>query len=497
MKTPPSFEAPFTLLSPFRPATGLLLAAAALLLHLPGSARAGVVLTWDSTGTNAATPVAGPGTWSSGAANWSNGATDSGWANANGDTAQFLGSLSSAATVTLGEAITVNNLVFNNTGSQSYTISGSAANVLSVTTGQISVSTRSATIQANIGGSNGLIKSGNATLTLFLANSYTGATIIQSGILQARTTGALPTSTIVTIGDAVLNATATLDVRANQTVAGIGTAGSGTSNITNSQVAGTTILTINPDGGASPADSTVSGIIKDGDATHFLALTKAGSHTLTLTGNSNAYSGATTVTGGSLIVNGTLGTSTVNSAVTVASAGTLGGSGTIAGSVDVSGKLAAGNSIGTLSTGNLSLGGTGTLAVELGSSGGLASSDRVNVTGTVTIASGANLELTLFSGLSAAQAGDVLWLVTNNNADADSISGAFTKLNGVATTLSEGSQFTWNSQLWKITYQGNFETVDFNGAGNDIAIQVVPEPSALAPLAALAAGLLLIHRRRR
>ena len=193
-------------------------------------------------------------------------------------------------------------------------------------------------------------------------------------------------------------------------------------------------------------------------------------------------------TPGHLKVNGSL---TASSALSVA--GLLSGAGSVVPAVAVSGTLAPGNSIGPLSTGALTLGGASTFDIELGRDGLAPVSDRTIVTGGVTIDSGANLALTLFGGLSNPFAGDIFYLIANDGVDA--VSGVFTRLNGLTTTLTEGSQFSWNSQDWQITYQADVGGSSFTG-GNDVAIiAVVPEPGTLV-LAAVGIAAAAMARRR-
>jgi autotransporter-associated beta strand protein len=293
--------------------------------------------------------------------------------------------------------------------------------------------------------------------------------------------------------------------------------GSGT--ITNSSAVASTIPFSSQNG-----NKTFSGNIVDGAGTVGLNLYDA-NNTWTLSGN-NTYTGGTTINNGTLVAdhNSALGTGTttinggtleiaatrtITKAITLTSgtlvvngaintgaltltAGTIKGSGTIGQAMTIGSglTLSPGGSIGLLGTGNLTI--SGTLDNELGCSGITPVSDLVNVTGTVTLNSGANLKLTLGSGLSNPAIDDIFYLVSNDLADA--VTGVFTKLNGTATTLDEGSQFTWNTQQWKITYTANASS-GFTG-GNDIALKVMPEPATLALLGLGGLGLILGRKRR-
>ncbi len=147
----------------------------------------------------------------------------------------------------------------------------------------VTVGGNTLTSGGNIGGAFGLTKAGAGTLTLGGANTYTGATTVNAGTLQAgAATQAFGVGSAVTVA-----APGTLDLGGfDETIGSL--AGAGT--VTNSGAAKT--LT------AGNATSTVfSGVIQDGaGATGF---TKAGAGTLTLSG-ANTYTGATTVNAGTL-----------------------------------------------------------------------------------------------------------------------------------------------------------------------------------------------------
>jgi autotransporter-associated beta strand protein len=332
----------------------------------------------------------------------------------------------------------------------------------------------------------------NGMLTLSsTSNSYRGDTGIQDGILRLGASNVIPDG--ASAGNLVMNSGT---VRAgqlnlngfNETVNGLfGTSGSFTGQIYNNANATASTLTI----GGGNATSSFAGLIMNnltGNGT--VALTKIGTGTQTLSGN-NTYTGATQVNAGTLFINGNQSAATGN--LTVSAGAILSGTGTIGGAVNINGTLAAGNSIGTLSTGNLTIASTGVLDVELGRSGVTPVSDLTNVTGTVNLVSGADLDLTLSAGLATPVLDDIFYLIRNDSNDA--VTGVFTKLNGVNTTLNEGSQFSWNSLDWKITYTADFANSSFTG-GNDVAIQIVPEPTTWGLLAASLTTVMLYRRRR-
>ena len=96
-------------------------------------------------------------------------------------------------------------------------------------------------------------------------------------------------------------------------------------------------------------------------------LTKAGTGTLILTGNSNSFSGTTTVADGTLEVgSSSTPTATLGGNVTVATSATLMGHGTIGGGVTNSGTVQPGGTIGVMTiAGNYTQSSTGTLTIEI------------------------------------------------------------------------------------------------------------------------------------
>lgn len=219
-----------------------------------------------------------------------------------------------------------------------------------------------------ISGTGTLTKTGaDTTIALSGANTFTGATDITGtgGGIEVRHTGALSTSSGVSIGDGsilIMNA----DGASIQAPSGSGT------------IVATQNFTVN---GASA--STFSGNIT-GDVG--VTISKTGSGKLTLTG-APEFEGTIAVSGGELaLIGGTL-TATVN-----ATAGVVSGTG-IFGDLLLSDSATCkpGASIGTLTVaGNYTLNSGATLEIEID---GVGASDLVDISGSATIGSDTTLTI--------------------------------------------------------------------------------------------------------
>ena len=227
--------------------------------------------------------------------------------------------------------------------------------------GTIDTNGNSATLSGAISGPGGLTKVGAGTLTLSGSSTYTGATSVNAGMLQAGAVNAFSPFSAFTVASG-----ATLDLNSfNQTIGSLAGAGSAT--------LGSAMLTTGNDNTSTTFSGTISGTG---------SLTKIGSGTLMLTGI-NTYSGRTAVNGGTLEVDGSIAPSSLT---TVNSGGTLTGIGTV-GNLTVAGG-------GTFAPGSGAPGSSMTVAGNLAfQSGALylvqvnpSTASFANVTGTATLA---------------------------------------------------------------------------------------------------------------
>ncbi|WP_453962508.1 autotransporter domain-containing protein [Amorphus suaedae] len=267
--------------------------------------------------------------------------------------------------------------------------------------GTISVGTGiAATLSGSTTGSGNLTKAGAGTLTLSETSLFSGSTTVSAGRLVAPPNYTSPTS--VASGavfelplsmSGVISGTGSLEKTGSSSAilnsdssafAGSTSVLAGSLSLMNGQLGGS--VAISP--GATFAlnqtvDRTFSLVFSGAGA-----LTKARQGTVVLTGNSAAFTGATTVRTGPLLVNGTLGSPA--STLTVNSGATLGGTGTVGGAVTVQsgGTLSPGASPGTLTIGGaltLSAGSTSVFELNTPNVSAGATNDFVSVGGNLTL----------------------------------------------------------------------------------------------------------------
>lgn len=407
----------------------------------------------DQSGTGAA------GTWNTTSNNWLSAGADTNWTN--GSNTAFFNTTSGIYTVSLGENITAGGITVSNNNNINIGATSGETDTLTLTQDAVINAGRAVSIYAPVAGSDFTVSSGFArTVTFRTTNSFTGTLTIQSQarVLFSLATGLPSAASVKFLNSGGGTQQAYLFLATDLTAAGLSSEGGNGGKIRNNSTSGTRTLTINPDNAATPVDSTFGGVIEDNGA-GLTALTKAGGHSLTLTG-ANTYTGATNVSAGMLVVNGSLA---AGSAVTVAAAGTLGGTGTIGGATTIQGTLAPGNSPGTLAFGDdLTLESTAQLMFEIDGTTEGALYDSVDVAGILAYGG----DLTLVFGFTPTAGTEF------NLFDFGSHGGTFSSINIVGAGIA-----------------GNFDYTDGT-------FTIVPEPSASLLLMA-GAGLLFVARRKR
>jgi fibronectin-binding autotransporter adhesin len=358
-------------------------------------------------------------------------------------------------TLELGNSVNLDNAVTLGAGGvllpasgKTATLSGNLA-LTSDATFNLGVNTN-LTISGVVSGDYGITKSGSASLHLTGNNTYTGATVINAGLVTAGTNtalGATESGTTVNSGGTLSFANG-VSIAENLTIAGTGSLSNGALVMRSSGTATLTgAVTLSGDATVKASSSAytlvLAGVISDGNNGY--TLTKDGTGTVTLSGT-NTYTGATNVSAGTLLVTGALnGTSSV----TVSSGATLGASGngntgTIFAAnssntvtVQSGGTLSPGltSSVGLMTiNGNLDLQSGSTLRVDIAGTTAGSLYDVVDVRGSVSLAGALTVNHNYTPGN-----GDTYRIITNDSADA--ITGTFTGL-AEAGTLTAGGNAT-------------------------------------------------------
>ncbi|MDT8390707.1 MAG: autotransporter-associated beta strand repeat-containing protein [Lentisphaeria bacterium] len=427
---------------------------------------------------------AATGIWNLADLNWGGG---SAWSQNDGAVFGATG----AGTVTLGADVSAFSVNFTANG---YDIAqdGGGLYDLTVLNGGIIVGDGlSAKISAPLGGTSGLTKSGTGTLVLTGTNTYTGGTSVSAGTLQlgdGTTDGTLGGGDVSNSGVLSFNVAGSQTVGANITGAGsLAKAGAGTLTLTgtNDYSGGTTIsagkVLAGGDGhlGTGGVAIGATGELEYTGSATIPTLSGSGTLTLssgtaTVSSDNSAFSGATNASG-TLVVNGALG-----GATTILSGGTLMGAGALSNVTVNAGTLAPGNSIDTITVGDLTLSGNYEWEVDA------TSNDLVVVTtalgnGVLDISGDVVIDITPLSGayFSSSQ---VFTLFTYD--------GGLTT-DGLASDLS----VTYGGIGSKWLIQG----ATFADTGSAITltgIEYIPEPSTII-LAGLGLMGVTFRRRRR
>ena len=327
----------------------------------------------------------------------------------------------------LGGGTLVANASFST--SQAMTLTGN---------GNINTGGYPVTLFGVLSGPGGLSKIGSGPLTLATANTFGGNTLVSGGTLALGSSLALQNSTLDSSGSGVLS----FGSLVSATLGGL--TGPGMLSLANS-ASSAIALTV----GANNAGTTFSGMLEGAGG-----LTKVGGGVLALSG-SNTYSGPTTISQGKLVVDGWL----TNAAVSV-NGGTLGGTGYLSSvTVNAGGQLAPGDSLGMLSI-------SGGLTLE----SGIVMDYDLDTPSTSDMISCGSLALDL------QQFSDFNFTPTVNFGQGNYDLICFGSSSG---SLGANTSGTIDGYAATLTVQGN-----------DLVLNVVPEPSTLALLGVGSMGLL-------
>ena len=326
---------------------------------------------------------------------------------------------------------------------------------LNATTNTIDTNGNNGAIAGAIGGPGGFTKTGTGTLLLSGANTYSGPTNVNFGVLAGGATNTFsPISAFSIAPGAVLNLGGFSQIIGSLAGGGIVT------------TSGAAVLTT----GGNNSSTTFGGVIQNGAGA--LGLNKAGTGTLTLSGT-NAYTGGTTISAGILQL------------------GNGGASGSITGNVTDNSIFAINRSDafsygGVISgSGAFQQNGTGTTSLTAANTytGGTTIS-----AGTLAISGSGSITSNVTNNATFANSGAVVGTVTNtatfNNNVGGTVSGLLTNNSGTATNsgaLNGGAVV--NGGLLSVSGTAAAVTVNAGGTlgGNGIVGNTTINGGVLAP----------------
>jgi outer membrane autotransporter protein len=394
------------------------------------------------------------------------------------------------------------------TGSGRVTNSGVASNA-TLTTGDFTSTTFSGVIQDGTS-TTGLTKVGTGTFTLSGNNTYTGVTTVSDGILQAGSATGFSSGSAFVVGTG--RSVATLDLNGNNSTIG-SLAGNANGVVTNgifiadgvaaAFVASGSVAAATLTAGGDNTSTTFAGIIRDGLGT--LALTKAGTGTLTLTGN-NTFSGATTINTGTLVNQGTISASnifnnatftnpgSVGQSVTNSNTGIFNNTGTVAGGLTNFGTTNAnGGAIngGITNNGIFNVGGTvATNSTFANNPGATLAVGANSFTGIATLTNGGTVT---FSGGTPGSPGTIGAAIVNNSGTISApVPGVttFSQITGPGgsptTTLNNSGVISLQNNVAgdKLAIGGNFVGLP----GSRIALEFTPQTADQVAITGAATG---------
>ncbi|ECU6061832.1 autotransporter outer membrane beta-barrel domain-containing protein, partial [Salmonella enterica subsp. enterica serovar Derby] len=380
-------------------------------------------------------------------------------------------------------------------GANSYTggtlISGGtliASNVEALGTGDV---TDNAVLELNTGGdfdnaisgSGQVEKSGDETLTLSGANSYTGGTLISSGTLVANDVNALGTGDVTDNAVLELNTGGTFD----NAISGSGqVVKSGDETLTlsgsNTYTGGTTIndgtliaTSVDALGSGDVTDNAVLELNTGGDFDNAISgsgqVVKSGDETLTFSGT-NSYTDGTLISGGTLVATNleALGTGDVTNNATLE----LNTGGTFDNAISGSGQVVkSGDDALTLSGSNTYTGGT-TI------SGGTLIATSVDALGSGDVTDNAVLELNTGGTFDNAISGS--GQVVKSGDKTLTLSGSNTYTGG--TTISGGTLIASNVEALGSGNIDNYASLQLNASGQFVTANLTTHDNATTAIGA-------------
>jgi len=344
-----------------------------------------------------------------------------------------------------------------------------------------------ATYAGNLTGAGKFTKEGVGTLTLSGANTISGQSNLDAGILKG-TFSSIPLNLATAMSTEVMFDQSTSGSYAGAISGSAAVTKTGTGTLTlsgaNSYTGVTTVTGGTLSGTPASLPNLASSMIMN-DATLILqgggtgaylgvisgtgSLTKSGGGTLTLS-NAHTFSGPTSVAGGRLDVNGSLGAG----AVDVSSGAVLGGTGSIGGPVTLNGTVAPGSALtsttfGTLSVGSISFASSSVFEVDVNAAG---MADKLAVAGNADLG-GASLKVNPGAGSYAA-------MVSKTILTAASISNDFAPINSNLAFLD--IDFVTGTNTVDLTIVSNGMTLaDYAQTPNQSTISAALEAAQTAP----------------
>lgn len=401
--------------------------------------------------------VTGHGTLALTAANTFTGATTFG---SNASTLA-LGHVDALKNSTLTTA-TVGNVTFTVAGTNTYNLGGLDGNDtvnLGANSIKVGFNDETTLFSGILSGSGDLIKTGDGTLALSGANTFYGVTRVEEGMIALNHADALKFSILDTGSVGTQSFNLTLGEGTNYNIGGL--QGSADFDL------GVANVIVGNNNTSTSFDGSLKGAFHN-------SVTKIGTGTLTMTGDST-YMGKTTVSGGALIVNGD--NSAAIGEITVASGAHLGGDGVLGGDTTVVGKLHTGITNSAAVIGNLDFDWQD-LTFNNGSEwlvdlvrGVTESSDAIGQIGSLTINSG--------STLTFAPTGSY-------HGDESFTLASYTSLTGTFSNYSTSGVYTIGGNDYYLDY-----------GTNALTLTAVPEPGVLGLLSVALGGFFWRTRRRR